>query len=173
MHVMPYIYLYISISTSTLTYHLCLSVYLSIYPSIHLMIHLYHCTLEVENTYSFQTNMWHLKIDYLGAGPEAWWLDLCTPLQQLGAHRFRSWAQAWHCSSSHAVEAPHIKQRKIGTNVGSGTVFLKQREEDWQWMLAQGQSSSHTHTHTNENDYLLGPKTLSKNLRTIWWPQCN
>ena len=37
---------------------------------------------------------------------------------------------------------PHIIQRKIATEVRSATVFLKQKEEDWQQMLAQGESSS-------------------------------
>ena len=36
---------------------------------------------------------------------------------------------------------------KIGTDVGSRTISLKQKEEDWQQMLAQGRFSSHTHTH--------------------------
>ena len=57
---------------------------------------------------------------------------------------FGSWAQTQHHLSSHAMVACHIKQRKIGTDVSSVTVFLKQKEEDWQQMLAQGQSSSHT-----------------------------
>ncbi|MPX07482.1 hypothetical protein C0133_08905, partial [Moraxella catarrhalis] len=30
----------------------------------------------------------------------------------------------------------------MGTDVSSGPIFLKQKEEDWQQMLAQGQSSS-------------------------------
>ena len=38
---------------------------------------------------------------------------------------------------------PHTKQRKIGIDVSSGTIFLRQKEEDGQQMLAQGQSSSH------------------------------
>ena len=33
---------------------------------------------------------------------------------------------------------------KIGTDVSSMAIFVKQKEEDWQQMLAQGQSSSHT-----------------------------
>ena len=37
---------------------------------------------------------------------------------------------------------PHTKQRKIGTDVSSGTISLKHKEEDWQWMLAQCQPSS-------------------------------
>ena len=36
----------------------------------------------------------------------------------------------------------HTKWRRIGTDVNSATIFLKQEEEDWQQMLAQGQSSS-------------------------------
>ena len=37
------------------------------------------------------------------------------------------------------------KERNIGTDVSSGLIFLKEKEEeDWQWMLAQGESSSHT-----------------------------
>ena len=30
-----------------------------------------------------------------------------------------------------------MKWRKIGTNVSSATIFLKQKEEDWQQTLAQ------------------------------------
>ena len=38
---------------------------------------------------------------------------------------------------------PHIRWRKIGTDVSSGRIFLKpKKEEDWQQMLAQGKSSS-------------------------------
>ena len=41
--------------------------------------------------------------------------------------------------SGHAVAGvPHIKWRKMGTDVSSGPVFLSKKEEDWQWMLAQG-----------------------------------
>ena len=36
---------------------------------------------------------------------------------------------------------------KIGTDVSSVTIFLKQKEEDWQSMLAQSQFSSYAHTH--------------------------
>ena len=49
-----------------------------------------------------------------------------------------------HHSSSHTVAVSHIKQSKIGTDISSVMIFLKQKEEDWQQMLAQGQSSSHT-----------------------------
>ena len=45
--------------------------------------------------------------------------------------------------SSHAVVGvPHTKWRKMGTDVSSGQIFLKQKEEEWQQMLAQGESSS-------------------------------
>ena len=36
----------------------------------------------------------------------------------------------------------YTKKWKTGTDVSSGIIFLKQKEEDWQQMLAQGQSSS-------------------------------
>ena len=35
------------------------------------------------------------------------------------------------------VGVPHIKQRKMGTDVSSGPGFLSKNEEDWQ-QLAQG-----------------------------------
>ena len=71
------------------------------------------------------------------------WLDSRDPLQWPGVHGFRS--QAWTytlligpCCGS----IPHTNQRKIGTDVAPGTIFLRQKQEDWQWMLVQGQSSS-------------------------------
>ena len=45
--------------------------------------------------------------------------------------------------ASHAVEGSHIQSRKIGIDVSSGLIFVKQKkEEDWQRMLAQGEPSS-------------------------------
>ena len=41
-----------------------------------------------------------------------------------------------------SVAAAYLKERKTGTDVSSATIFLKQKEKDWQQMLAQGQSSS-------------------------------
>ena len=41
----------------------------------------------------------------------------------------------WKCPT-------YKKQRKVGTDVSSGTILLKQKEEDWQQGLVQGQSSS-------------------------------
>ena len=49
------------------------------------------------------------------------------------------------CQATHAGAASHKKWRRIETDVNSGTIFLKQKEEHWQQMLAQGQSS-HIHT---------------------------
>ena len=47
---------------------------------------------------------------------------------------------------SHAMEASHTQSRgKIGTDVSSGLIFLKQKQqkkEDWQQMLAQSKSFS-------------------------------
>ena len=44
-----------------------------------------------------------------------------------------------HGLSSHDVAGvPHIKLRKMVTNVSSGPLSLSKKEEDWQWMLAQG-----------------------------------
>ena len=37
---------------------------------------------------------------------------------------------------------PYVKQRKTVTDVSPGTLFLKQKGEDWQQILAQSQSSS-------------------------------
>ena len=45
-----------------------------------------------------------------------------------------------YCTSSHVVVASYIQKR--GTDVSSVTLFLKQKEEDWQQISAQGQSSS-------------------------------
>ena len=37
---------------------------------------------------------------------------------------------------------PYTTQRRIATDVSSATIFLKQKEEDWQQMLVQSESSS-------------------------------
>ena len=72
-----------------------------------------------------------------------WWPGVC---------RFRSQVQTYiplikPCWGG----IPHTEQRKTDTNVSSGTIFLKQKEEDWQQMLAQGQSSSQKKKQTNED----------------------
>ncbi|WP_261105341.1 hypothetical protein, partial [Streptococcus mitis] len=46
-----------------------------------------------------------------------------------------------HCSSSHAVVVSNIQNRRRLAQM-LATIFLKQKEENWQQMLAQGQSSS-------------------------------
>ena len=48
-----------------------------------------------------------------------------VPFQRPGVHWFGSQVRRWHRSSSHAVVGvPQIKQRKMGTDVSSGPVFL-------------------------------------------------
>ena len=49
---------------------------------------------------------------------------------------------------------PFTKQRKTGTDVSSVTIFLKQKEGDWQQILAQGQSSSHTQNYICGSHYI-------------------
>ena len=46
-----------------------------------------------------------------------------------GVHRFGCQVGTWHCLASHAVVGiPHIKQRKMGTDVSSGPVFLSKEK---------------------------------------------
>ena len=45
--------------------------------------------------------------------------------------------RAHHLSSHTVVGVPHIKKRKMGTEVSSGCL-PQPKEENWQWMLAQG-----------------------------------
>ena len=80
------------------------------------------------------------KKHVLRAGLVAKRLGSRTLLQRPRVHRFGSQAQTYTPSSSHAVEASHIKQRKIGTD-SSVTILLKQKEESWQQILAKSQSS--------------------------------
>ena len=52
-------------------------------------------------------------------------LSAHVPLQHPGVHQFGSWVQTWYHLASHAVVGiPHIKWRKMGTDVSSGPVFL-------------------------------------------------
>ena len=63
-----------------------------------------------------------------GAGLVAQWLSSHVPLQQAEIRQFRFWAWTWHHLASHAVVGvPHIKQRKMGTDVSSGPVFLSKK----------------------------------------------
>ena len=50
-----------------------------------------------------------------GAGPVAEWLSSRDCFGSPGFHRFRSWAQTWHCSSGHAEVASHIPQAEAFT----------------------------------------------------------
>ena len=68
----------------------------------------------------------------MGASPGAWWLSAHTPLQQPEVHGLRSQAQTYTpLIKPHCGGVPHAKQRRIGPDVRSVTVFLKQKEEDW------------------------------------------
>ena len=50
---------------------------------------------------------------------------VCRP----GVCWFRSRVLTWYCMASHAVAGvPHIKQRKMGTDVSSGLIFLKKKK---------------------------------------------
>ena len=60
-----------------------------------------------------------------GADWVAQWLSSCSLLWRPGVHWFGSWARPTQCLSSHAVAGiPHIKQRKMGMNVSSRSIFL-------------------------------------------------
>ena len=63
-----------------------------------------------------------------GAGQVAQWLSSHVLLQQPGVHRFGSQVWTWHHLASHAVVGiPHIKRRRMGTDVSSGPIFLKKK----------------------------------------------
>ena len=75
------------------------------------------------------------------AGPVAQRLSVQVPLQRPGVHWFGSQVWTWHGLTSHAVVGvPHVKQRKMGTDVSSGLFFLKKRRKkernhlSYQWM---------------------------------------
>lgn len=51
-------------------------------------------------------------------------------------------------------------------DISSGTVFLGQREEDWQQMLAQGQSSS-PKKKKNKQNYVNDVVLLNKEITII------
>ena len=74
-----------------------------------------------------------------GAGLVVQALSEHVSLQWPRVHQFGSRVGTGHHLPSHAVVGiPHIKWRKMGTDVSSGPVFLSKKEEDWQQMLAQG-----------------------------------
>ena len=64
----------------------------------------------------------------LGACLVAQRLSVYVPLWWPGVHQFRSQVWTWHCLESHAVVGIiHIMQRKMGTDVSSGPVFLSKK----------------------------------------------
>ena len=71
---------------------------------------------------------WVIKSADMGTGPVAQGLSLHVPLQRPGVRWFGSRVRTWHCLTSHAVVGvAHIKQRKMGTDVSSGPVFLSKK----------------------------------------------
>ena len=70
----------------------------------------------------------------VGAGPVAKWLSSHALLRWPKVRWFGPWAQTYAlliepCCGS----IPYTKSKKIGTDVSSATVFLKQKKkEDWQ-----------------------------------------
>ena len=64
----------------------------------------------------------------LGAGQVAQRLSAHVLLRQPGVRQFGSQVQTWHHLASHAVVGvPHIKWRKMGTDVSSGPIFLSKK----------------------------------------------
>ena len=64
----------------------------------------------------------------VGAGPVVQWLSLHVPLWQPGLHWCRSRVWTWHCLACHAVVGiPHIKERKMVTDVSSGQDLLNNK----------------------------------------------
>ena len=69
-----------------------------------------------------------LKYCGFGASCVVQRLSSHIPLQWPGIHQFRSQVQTWHRLASHAVVGvPHIKWKKMGTDVSSGPVFLSKK----------------------------------------------
>ena len=68
------------------------------------------------------------QMDAVKAGPVAQRLSVHMLLRWPRVCQFRSRVQTWHRLASHAVVGvPHIKWRKMGTDVRSGPVFLKKK----------------------------------------------
>ena len=66
------------------------------------------------------------KLKKMGDSPVA--LSFCTQLWQPGVHWYGSWVGTCTPLLAHAVAGiPHIKQRKIGSDVSSGPVFLSKK----------------------------------------------
>ena len=57
-------------------------------------------------------------------------LSVHVPLWRPRVRRFESQVRTWHCLAGYAVVGvPHIKWRKMGTDVSSGLVFLKKKKK--------------------------------------------
>ena len=68
----------------------------------------------------------------IGASPVAEWLSSCAPLWQPRVREFGSCAQTCTALIKPCWDSiPHTRWRKIGIAVGSATIFLRQKEEDW------------------------------------------
>ena len=68
------------------------------------------------------------KKDILGAGPMVQWVSSHVPASAAWGLPVRFRVRTWHHLTSHAVGGvPHIKQRKMGTEVSSGPVFLSKK----------------------------------------------
>ena len=79
-------------------------------------------------TVLFNVMIFKTKEDCPGAGPLAQWLSAHIILRRPGVRWFGSQVWTWHRLASHAVAGvPHITQRKMGTDVSSGSVFLSKR----------------------------------------------
>ena len=72
-----------------------------------------------------------LKILFLGGWPRGTAVKFPhSASRRPGVPRFRSWVRTWLHLASHAVVGiPHIKWRKMGTDVSSGPVFLKEKQQ--------------------------------------------
>ena len=97
------------------------------------------------NVFVFQTAIKKLfPSKYLGAQPRG--VVVKFTYSSLAAWGLQVWIPGTDLAllaKPYCGSIPH--KIKIGTDVSSLSIFLKQKEEDWQQMLAQGQSSSHTH----------------------------
>ena len=79
----------------------------------------------IKRYYILQT--W-LKIEDTWGWPSGTVVKFAHSTSAAGVHRFGSRVQTWHCLSSNAVVGiPHTKQRKMGTDVSSGPIFLSKK----------------------------------------------
>ena len=89
----------------------------------------FHCHLSTFHAFIIFTKNFIRKNKKIGAGPVAQQLSLPAPLQWPWFAGSDPWVQTQPCLSSHAVAASHIKQRRIGTDVGSATIFLSKKRK--------------------------------------------